>query len=125
MKKIFSLLIGAIMLIGLNSCNKDLKVTDANIVGEWAMTAMIVDGMESPANGQVWGFNEDHTMYVSDGGYQKVDAGEWRLEDKTLYLDFIPFPMLVAKLTSKQMELKAYDEEYDVYMFSYTFDKVK
>ena len=124
MKKFFSLMIGALMLIGLNSCNKDLKVTEANIVGKWSMTAMVVDGNENPANGQVWEFVEDHTMYVSNGS-DRVSAGKWSLEDKMLKLDFIPFPMLVAKLTSKNMELKAYDEEYGVYMFSYTFEKVK
>lgn len=117
-------MIGALMLIGLNSCNKDLKVTEANIVGKWSMTAMVVDGNENPANGQVWEFVEDHTMYVSNGS-DRVSAGKWSLEDKMLKLDFIPFPMLVAKLTSKNMELKAYDEEYGVYMFSYTFEKVK
>lgn len=124
-------MIGALMLIGLNSCNKDLKVTEANIIGKWAMTAMIVDGNENPADGQVWEFVEDHTMYVSNrsefvfNGSDRVSAGKWSLEDKMLKLDFIPFPMLVAKLTSKNMELKAYDEEYGVYMFSYTFEKVK
>ncbi len=124
MKKFFSLMIGALMLIGLNSCNKDLKVTEANIIGKWAMTAMIVDGNENPANDQVWEFAEDHKMYVSNSS-ETVAAGTWSLEDKTLHVDFIRWALTVSKLTSKEMELRAYDPDDNILMFSYTFEKVK
>ena len=127
MKKIFSLLIGALMLIGLNSCEKDLEVTEANIVGQWEMTSMIVDGVANPAEGNVWELTEDHRVYVYESldGYEKVDAGKWALKDKTLYLDFIPWPMVVAELTKSEMELEAYDPDDNILMFSYTFEKVK
>ncbi len=126
MKKIFSFLIGAIMLIGFNSCKKNLSVTEDNIVGKWEMTAMIVDGHSSPADGQIWELTKDHLVYQYSGyNREKVEAGEWRLESKKLYLDFIPWPMTVAKLTSKTLKLEAYDDEENILMFSYTFDKVK
>jgi hypothetical protein len=121
MKKILSILFGALMLIGFTACEKGLEVTDANIVGKWELVKITVEG-ESEPGGQVWELAADHSLYVIAEG-ERISAGKWELDGKQLSTRFFPFPATVTKLTEKALTLELKDPYYGQVAAKYEFEK--
>lgn len=124
MKKIFSLLVGALMLIGLNSCEKKVEINEANIMGKWELTTITTGDQEVTGGGQIWELAEGHQLYVYLDG-EKTEAGEWRLDGTQLTTRFFPFPATVSKLTEKNLVLELKEPNSGMVAVKYEFAKVK
>ena len=116
MKKLLFGLVGACMLMFFASCEKQVEVNDAGIIGKWKlMTAtMIIDG-QNVGSAEVVSYadetyfyelTEDHEMYYT-WEEERIDheyMGHWSLFGKTLETDEWGL-MKVEKLTSSKLVL--------------------
>ena len=127
MKRIFTLIFAALMVLGAVSCDKDKGknkgvniFSESDLIGYWACTKDLDDGTENPSYSL--SVSADHRIFIDDDGEQF--EGGWAIKKNKLVLsgeDFEGWDVTLKELDGKHFVWDAnWGEENHRYQEAYT-----